>query len=89
MFDGNTCFALRDKVTHDFGLIAVPTPDTVGTFLYHVTLNSISGESNFYAIRGCITEVVPVNQVVVAAAFTGIHSGLSGPQEQSVAGMCD
>ena len=89
VFDGDARPAFGDEVAHDFRLVAVSAPYSVGALLDHIALYGIPGKRDFHAVGGGITEVISINQVVVAPTLAGVHSGLSGPQEQSVAGMCD
>ena len=79
MFNGNTSPVLFNEIPDDTGSPAVSAPDAVVAFPDDVFPDGISAEGYFHTVRWCIGEVILIENIPIASAFTAVHGGLSCP----------
>src|SRR6185437_11743965 len=73
-----------EPVVADHRPVAVSTPNTVVIPHHHVPHDAIAAEGDLDPVRRRVTEIIPVNQIVVAAPLPRIHRALPRPQEQAI-----
>ena len=76
-----------DYIAEQNAAVTIATPNAVITIFQSVVDDVVATESNLYAIVGSMRKIIAVHQVIIASAFSRIHSLLTGPQEKTIAAM--
>src|SRR5262249_34571846 len=87
VLDGDRGGVVAEGVADDLRVVAVAAPNAVPALQEEVVDEVVAAEGGLDAVGGGVAEVVAIEQVVVAAAFAGIHRRLAGPKEEAVAAV--
>src|SRR5689334_9047436 len=87
VLDRDTGAVRGESVAVNHGTVAIAAPDAVVVPDDPVAFDGVPAERDFNPVRGRVTEIIPVNQVVVAAALPRIHGALPRPEEQAISAM--